>query len=201
MNEIALQLLHIRQSFLLHPLLTQRTLPPTIHIGFISADMNIFRRKYLHHFQQYILQKSKGIFIADTNFRINIRFSGARQMRKHSQHFFRMPRHLYFRNNRDMTLPGILHNFPCIFLSIISTVCTGSILRTILAPAFPPGFPIGIRAIGCLLRQFRITFDFQSPTRTVCQMPMKAIQLIACHGIELFLEKFFGTEMTRNIQM
>ena len=95
-----------------------------------------------------------------------------------------------------MTLPRIFHNLPCIILCIISSVCARSIFCTILTAPLPPCFPVRIRTISCLLRQFRIAFNFQTPASTICQMPMKGVQLIACHGIQLFLYKFFGSEMT-----
>lgn len=97
-------------------------------------------------------------------------------MRKHSQHFFRMPRHLYFRNNRDMT-PGIL-TIPVHLRAISTGLQLGASFVQYLRPPFPTGRAFQLDKGDRLpVRQFRITFDFQSPTRTVCQMPMKAIQL------------------------
>ncbi len=67
MNEIALQLLHIRQSLL--PSSSSGTKDTSSSFPYwphLRRHEYIPKGRYLHHLRQYILQKSKGVFIADT---------------------------------------------------------------------------------------------------------------------------------------
>ena len=95
-----------------------------------------------------------------------------------------------------MTLAGIFYNFLHIFLRVISSGSSGSILSAIRTSAVPPAFPVWERTIGRFTRQFRIFLDFNSPSGSIRQVPMEAVQLITGQRINLFLDKFFRIEMT-----
>ena len=100
-----------------------------------------------------------------------------------------------------MTLTSIFYDFFHIFLRIISSGSSGSILSAIRTSAVPPTFPVWERTIGRFTRQFRIFLDFNSPSGSIRQVPVETVQLITGQRINLFLDKFFCIEMTWHIQV
>ena len=113
-----------------------------------------------------------------------------------------MCRHLYLRNNRNMTLCRILHQFANIILRIKTALCMRVILFAIFAGILtePPFLPDGFRPPGGKVGESRILLYFNPPACTISQMQMQTVEFIACQCIDLFLHKLLGTEMTGNIQ-
>ena len=63
-DEPTLQLLLIRQSFILHPPLAFRTRRPTHLRCFISSDVDTRTGKHLHHLVHHLLEKTEGLLVS-----------------------------------------------------------------------------------------------------------------------------------------
>ena len=162
---------------------------PRVLVGFIAADVDVFRGEKLHDFRQDILQEFKGLFVADAELGVLVRLARAGHFRIGGQYLFGVGGHLYFGDDGDVALGGIGQQLADVVLRVVAAVGTRSSLLAILASAFePPVFPYSLRTPGGELRQARILLDFDTPACAVGQVQVQAVQLEAGHGIHLLLD-------------
>ena len=124
----------------------------------------------------------------------------AKNLRVGEAHLHGVARHLDFRNNGDITLGGIGHQFPHLGLGVVSARCTGRVGPGKLVTA---GFPLMIsiaHAPGGKGGEVRVGFAFQPPTGAVVQMQMQHIELQQCHGVYLFFQEFDAVETSGFVQ-
>ena len=200
-DHVTLQLIYIGQSLLLHTLLTLFASLPMGLSGFVTADVDIFRREDLHNLGQNRFQEPEDLLISHTKITVLIRLSAAAQFRIRSQHLFAMGRHLYFWYDLDMSFFCIFNQIAHLLFSIIATVCSNISLIYIKALPCPPVFPSLLRPPRSKGRQPWISIYLHSPTGSVCQMQMHPVHLEHHHCIYLLLKEFNTAEMTRHIYM
>ena len=200
-NQVALQFVHILQSFFLHALLAFRTSFPGLFTSLVTSYMDVFGRKQLHHLCQHIFQKGEGLFIADTEIRTGICLSLTRKFRISRQSFLGMRRHLYLRDKGNVTVGSITHQFTYVILRIITAVSAGSALLAIFPSvgSIPPSFPHGFRTPCGKLRQPWIFLDFNSPSGSIRQVQVQPVYFITCQRIHLLHQKLFRAEMPGHV--
>ena len=186
--------------FVFHSLLAFRASFPRCHTGFVTSYVNVFGREKRHDLGQHIFQKGERFFVSDTEVRVLVRLTRARELRISCQHFFRVGRHFNLRNNRDEMLTSIFYDFANIILCIVTSGSSRLVETEVLTSAVPPRLPIGVSTPGCKFFKQRIFLDFNSPACRICKVQMQAVDLIECQCVYLFLHKFFRKEMTGYIQ-
>ena len=198
--QVTLQFIYIGKMFILHSLSTLRARFPCRLASLITTDMDIFWRKKFHDFGQHIFEKGKGFFITDTEVRILVRLARTGQLRISSQHFFRMGRHFYFRDDRHVMLTGIFKYFTNVFLSIITAGSSGFIEVNVFASTVPPFLPVRLRTPSGKVSEQRVFPYLNAPACRISQMQMKPVYFIKSQCVYLLLHKFFGEEMAGNIE-
>jgi len=128
-NHVTLQFIPIFYPFLRHQSPAFRTIFPFYFAGFITANMNISRRKKVDNFRQDIFHKSIGLLITGTKLSTGIRFAHAAKFRITDKHFIRMSRKLNFRNYLNTSFFRISHYLPYIFFCIITSISVGGSFR------------------------------------------------------------------------
>src|SRR5574344_212543 len=155
----------------LHPFLAKWTSFPRTFSCFIATNMDIRRGEQFDNLFQYILQKSESNFFANAEFPILVRLTRTRKFRIGCEHFFAMPRHLYFRDDGDVVHRSIFHDIFNVMLSVVASIGTWRVLLAILPDAIaPPIIPVGFSAIGGLFNQFRIFLNLNSPSSGIREM-------------------------------
>ena len=188
-------------AFGLDTCLTFRTLLPTHFRTLITSYMNVFRREKLDDLRQYILQKLHSLVITGTNHIVRdsplfphlIRTSGTPQFRIRGQCRLLVPRKIYFRNNRDMAFGCVCYHFPDFVLRIKSAIRFSVIFSAIMAD-------YGLASLRTHLSQFRIFFDFDTPSLVIAQMPMEPVYMVQCQHIQIYFNGINRKEMPAHIQ-
>ena len=199
-NQVTLQFVHVLQPFFLHAGLAERTGLPRCLSGLISPYMDVFRGEQVHHFQQHIFQELVSLLVADTEIRLFVRFVGTRKFRISGQYLFRVGRHLDFRNQRDVMLLRVGHQFANVILGIVTAFCLRIVFLTILAITVPPVLPYRLRTPSSKLCQSWILLDFDTPSCRIRQMQVQTVNFVIRKNVHLFLYELFIEKMTRNIQ-
>ena len=172
-------------------------------VGFVATDVNVFRWKNGHHFLQYMLEKSKSLLVTNAKLTLRVRLSGTGQLRINSQHLFRMSGHFYFGNDRNVPFSSVLYYFAGFFLGIKTAVSflTAANIGVFSGIGCPPVFPALVGTPGSYLREKRIFFDFESPARSVGDVPVKTVDFQVCHHVKVLFHKIDGIKMTANIDV
>ena len=199
-NQVTLQFVHVLQPFFLHAGLAERTGLPRCLSSLITTYMNIFGRKQIHHFQQDILKELECFLVPDTEIRLFIRLMRTRKFRISGQYLFRVGRHLDFRNQRDVMLLRVGHQFANVILGIVTAFCLRIVFLTILAITVPPVLPYRLRTPSSKLCQSWILLDFDTPSCRIRQMQVQTVNFVIRKNVHLFLYEFLVEKMTRNIQ-
>ena len=200
-NQVALQFTGLFHAFRLHAGTAFGAAFPDFAVGFVPADVDVFRGKERHDFRQHVLEEGEGLFVADAELAACVRFAAASQLRIGSQHFFGVPRHLDFRDDGDVPEGSVTHDFPDVVLGVITAVCAGCSGFAIGLAAFPepPVFPFLYRSPRAQFRQAGILFDFNAPACGIGQVQVQAVDFIASQSIDLLQDKFLGAEVPRHV--
>ena len=200
LHEVVLQLVHTVQPQLPHPLAAARAVSPRGLASLIAAQMDIGRRKHLHHFDQHLLQELECRFAARTEVSLLVGLVRTRKLGVGREHLFRMGRHFDFGHDRDAALCGIFHQFAQLLLGVESAVCARSPGRSIVAGCVvPPGLPERVGAPGPYFGEPRKPLDFHAPARCVGQVEVQAVQLDRSHQVNLPLEAVGVEEVARHV--
>ena len=103
--------------------------------------------------------------------------------------------HIDFRHNHDKSLGSIGHDFTDLLLRV-KAGCVGLSLQPFAFPAVQ----LCILAFRADLREQRIFFDFNAPTRIVRQMPVKKVELVHSHKIKIALHIVHAPKVAAGIQ-
>src|ERR1700734_174070 len=105
-----------------------------------------------------------------------------------------MSRHLYFRDDRYISIGGVLYNIPDLFLGIITAV-PGIIV------AFPRMMTnnSSIPAATFLCKQ-RVLFYFNTPTLILRKVPVEIVHFVEGYKIDIFFDKINLKKMPAAIQ-
>src|SRR5699024_10639571 len=115
-----------------------------------------------YYFIEYIADKTISFFFARMECEmLPASFSSARYFGISAANRCGMSGHIEFRNHHNLAFGRISHNLSYIVLCIELRSCLGIM-------------PI---ANGPYFRQLRVFFDFNSPSRFVCQMPVEYIEM------------------------
>ena len=111
-----------------------------------------------------------------------------------------MTRHLYLWDYLNVARSCIAYDILDVFLCVIATVGTWSILMTILAVVIhPPLCPIRLCAIRGFVCQSRIFLHLHAPSTTISEVPVETVELEISHRINLLLQKVLCPEVARAI--
>ena len=108
-----------------------------------------------------------------------------------------MRRHIYFRYDGNKTRLRVSHYFPDIFLCIITAI--GSLLPWRRRTVAPPFSRAG-NARGAYFRKPGQSFYFNAPALVVRKMPVKYVQFVFRHLIDVLLYKCFRKEVPAHIE-
>ena len=182
--------IRVFQAFVSDGFLTRFTLAPPFFRHFIASDMDKCRRKQCGDFLQYIFHKRKckiianahHVFVYTPHFHGHfISRAGASQLRVCRQCRLSMSRHVYFRDDSNISLGSIRNNLFYLLLSIVAPV--------IVRPSPGTG-----------LSQVRILLTLDSPSLVVCQMPVEMIQAMKRQQIDIALYLRNRKEMAADIE-
>ena len=147
--------------------------------------MDIRGREQGCNFGQYVTEKLVSLFLCGIKRKIfPTPFTAGRDFRIRTTRRTGMSRHVDFRNHHDVAIGSIPDHFTNLLLRI-ELRCSGRIFP--YAPCTDRG-------------QFRITFDLDTPTRLVGQMPMKDVQFQFGHPVKHLKHFLFTEEMTGFVQ-
>ena len=111
-DEVALQLVDIREPLHTHPLPALRTVCPRPLVGFVAADVHDLRRKQVERFGQDLLDYGKRTLVARAIHVGAAVLRVATQLRHRPQNRRRVPWHLVFRHHGNAARGGIRHHLP-----------------------------------------------------------------------------------------
>ena len=113
---------------------------------------------------------------------------------RHGSH--KVTGHVNFRDDFDVALLSVSHNFLDFFLCIevrtVGFVCPVVAIVHIYRPRVST-----CRANGS---EFGVTLDFYAPTLVVGQVPVETVHLIHRHDVEHTLYFFYGKEVARHVE-
>ena len=93
-------------------------------------------------------------------------------------------------------LLGIFHDFTALVLGEVTTFSTFRTFFYILTITIPPFFPILAGTPSSEISQTRILLDFDTPTGSISQVDVQAVQLVVSHRINLLLHEVQAEEVT-----
>ena len=191
-NEPRLQFMRVVQAFVGDAFLAFGALLPP-HFGrLIASDVDVFRRKKLHHFVQHGFQKRQRRVLPRTVDVLEhapvVRhlhgLAGAPQPRVGGQCGTAVAREFDFGNDLDVALG-----------------CVGDDVADLLfgvKPAVPAA--VRLRPPCTLLGQFRIGINFNAPPLIFRQVPMQHAHFVQGKQVNRALDKFWFHEMPATIQ-
>src|SRR5690606_37347684 len=94
--------------------------------------------------------------------------------------------HLNFGNDSYSLTGSIGDQLTGLFLCVETSTRIGRPLFDILCSIICPIFPTGVCTPCRFLSEFRILFYLQTPSSTIGNMPMKMIELVQRHDVDIF---------------
>ena len=186
-----MKLVEVRKALFFQKSLTVRTVLPISRPIFIAPEVDVFRRKYLHHLCKDILQNLYGTLLADTHFcNRSTRIRGTCQLRKRGNGGQSVSGHLNFRNYRNVTFFGIGHKFPNIIFRVVSAVSPCCTLANEFASGVIELFPSIAHSPCAILGKIRIFLNLDSPSLVISQMQMQSVELQCSHHADLLFHEF-----------
>ena len=163
--------------------------------------MNIFRREDFYNFCQDVFNELNRLIITGTQYIVGnaplcpyfIRTACTSEFWIRGQGCLHMTRQVDFRNNRDISFCRIGNDFFRLLLRIESAIRFAVVLTGVMAD-------YSFLALRSDFRQFRILFDFDTPTLVFRQMPVETVDIVQGHHINICLDFVDRKEMTAHIQ-
>ena len=177
----------IDQPFFLYEVLDIRICEPVLVtiVHFVTSDMDIGSRKESGYFIEHIADKTISFFFARMECEmLPASFTSPRYLRIGTADCRGMSRHIELRNHHNLAFGCIGHDLPDVVLCIELRSCFGIMPIT----------------DGSYLRQLRIFFDFNAPSRFVCQMPVEYIEMEPRHQVEVLFYFLFAEEVAAFIE-
>ena len=172
--------------------------------GFIATDMDVFSRKQVAHFCEYVFEKLECRFLADAKYLFTyppaspnlIILTLTSELGIAGQSGLGMSGHFDFRNDCYLACCGISNNVTNLLLCIKSPMGNTVILLTMIVMS-DDAF-LSLRADA---GEFGITANFDSPALIVGQMPVEIINFMHADKIDKRFYLFNGEKVTATIQM
>ena len=173
------------------------------HLGaFVTTNVDIGRRKHIHHLVQHILHKQHGLLVTCTKHAFRhapalphlVGTARAAQMRIASQGSLHVARQIDFRNDVDVTLGGILDEVAELVLGIETTMTDG-----VVEVAIMPND--GTVTVGTNFSQFGILLDFDAPALVVAEVEMELVHVVHGQHVNVNLHRVQRDKMTTGVEV
>ncbi len=158
--------------------------------------MDVFRRENVHKFGEHVLKEGEHSFLARAKDLIGdspsgpdfVRASGTAEFRVTGESAHHVTWKVNLRNDNDAESGGIGDDVLHLLLSVVATVADA----VVAAPVLLDDGPVPERSH---LGEFRVLFDFSTPSLIIGQMPVEAVELVHGHDIKVLLDLLDGEEM------
>ncbi len=169
----------VLQSQFLNASLTSRTFFPACLGRLVTTNMDVLRRKDLHHFGQHSLQKGECLLLAGAEHIVEhtpftgylIGTTGTTQLGISSQRCQHMTGQVHFGDDGDVPLLRIFYHLFQLLFGVESAMGYTVILARVAADHC-------FLTHGSLLDEFGISINFDAPSLVVGQVPVKAIDVV-----------------------
>ena len=196
----------ILQSELSYLGLAVRACLPTHLRALVSTDMDVFRREEVAYLSQDILEELHGLLLADAEDVISdapaspdfIWPACASQLRIGCQSRKHMTRQVDFRNDGYAFCCSIFKNLLDLFLREPAAF---SISDAVIFGAFEKMTYEGLVSYRSDFCEFRIFLDLKSPSLVISKMPVKGIELVYFHDVEISLHFIHVEEVAGYVHM
>src|SRR5690606_4583965 len=108
--------------------------------------------------------------------------------------------HFNFRYYSDVTRGGIRNYFFNLFLSVITAI-SYSIVHRFVTCRGGGMTNYGLIAVGTDFGKLRILFDFDAPALIFGKVPVKGIELVVRHQVDVFLNGFYRKHVPSYIKV
>ncbi len=206
-----LQLLWRFEPFLSHAARTVGAVMPAAFLHFISADMNIFRRKNLKQFCKYVLAKFYcGVFAGAYR---TVGYAATCQLIMHGGQHKAMPGHIEFGHNLNTAPGGEVYDMAQISLGVETAIYGVALLigghavsrqahGRIFGRRFLAGKVVFVEFSPCSFGgELRVAVRLHAPALVVDKVPVEYRHFIQRHKIDILLNLGYCPEMACRVEV
>ena len=200
-HEVALQLVHVGKTLLLHTPAAVYACGPVFHHGLIAPDVHVFAGEDIYDLGKDVFQQAYSAVVARAEVPAEIATAAALvyagKLRIGAVDLHAVAGHLYFRDDLDVAFCGVGDYLPQVFLSVVAAVRIG---RICCGEWVSARFPLGVCVADAPCGPFRelgVRFDFYAPAGGVREVKVQAVEPQERHCVYLLLEEFLALEAAR----